>query len=57
MVNQHEVSIREYLEYQCDYAGVDVDAVTDRDIGLAILTPDYASQWMAIRSILQRNLV
>ena len=51
----NEVSVREYLEYQCDYAGVGLEAVTDRDIGLAILAPDYAAQWVAIRSILQRN--
>lgn len=55
MANHHEVSIREYLEYKCDYAGVGFEAVTDRDIGFAILTPDYASQWVAIRSILHRN--
>ena len=55
MANHHEVSVQEYLEYQCDYAGVGLEAVTDRDIGLAILTPDYASQWVAIRSILKRN--
>lgn len=55
VANHNEVSVREYLEYQCDNAGVGLEAVTDRDIGLAILTPDYASQWMAIRSILQRN--
>ena len=56
MANHLEViSVREYLEYQCDYAGVGFEAVTDRDIGFAILTRDYASQWEAIRSILQRN--
>ncbi|MDE2870502.1 MAG: hypothetical protein OXQ94_02255 [Gemmatimonadota bacterium] len=55
MANQYEVSVREYLEYGCEYAGVGLEAVTDRDIGLAILTPDYASQWVAIRSILRRN--
>ena len=49
------VSVREYLEYLCDDAGVGFEAVADRDIGLAILTPNYASQWVAIRSILQRN--
>ena len=55
MANHHEVSVREYLEYLCDDAGVGLESVTDRDIGLAILTPNYASQWVAIRSILQRN--
>ena len=55
MTNHHEVSVRKYLEYQCDHAGVGFEAVTDRDIGLAILTPDYASQCAAIRSILQGN--
>jgi len=55
MANHHEVSVREYLEYLCDDAGVGLETVTDRDIGLAILTPNYASQWVAIRSILQRN--
>ena len=56
MANHNDGSIREYLEYQCDYAGVGLEAVTDRDIGLAILIPDYMSQWVAIRGVLQRNL-
>lgn len=55
MTKYHEVSVREYLEYLCDDAGVGLEMVADRDIGLAILTPNYASQWVAIRSILQRN--
>ena len=55
MANHPEVTVRQYLEYQCDQAGVSFQAVTDRDIGLAILAPHYASQWVAIRSILLRN--
>ena len=49
------VSVREYLEYLCDYAGVGFEAVTDRDIALGILAPDYESQLVAIHSVLKRN--
>ena len=56
MGDLHEpVSVREYLEFLCDYAGVGFDTVTDRDIGLSILAPNYESQCVAIRSVLQRN--
>ena len=49
------VSVREYLEYLCAHAGVGLEAVTDRDIALGILAPDYESQLVAIHSVLQRN--
>ena len=49
------VSVREYLEYCCDYAGVGFETVTDRDIALGILALDYESQLVAVHSVLQRN--
>ena len=49
------VSVREYLEYVCDNAGVGFETVTDRDIALGILAPDYEAQLVAIHSVLDRN--
>ncbi|MCY4645673.1 MAG: hypothetical protein OXE73_02125 [Gammaproteobacteria bacterium] len=46
--------LEEYLDYLCDDAGVGHEAVTDQDIGAAVL-PHFGSQLIAIRSVLERN--
>ena len=46
--------LEEYLDYLCDDAGVGREAVTDQDIGAAVL-PHFGSQLIAIRSVLERN--
>ncbi len=47
--------VEEYLDFLCDYAGVGHDAITDQDIGTAVLDPHFGSQLIAIRSVLERN--
>ena len=56
-MSEHDstISVEEYLEYLCEDAGVGLEAITDRDIGAAVLAPNFASQLVAIRSVLQRN--
>lgn len=46
--------LEEYLDFLCDDAGVGREAVTDQDIGAAVL-PHFGSQLIAIRSVLERN--
>lgn len=48
-------SLEEYLQYMCDYAGAGLEEITDRDIGEGVLEPDFRSQLLAIRSVLERN--
>ncbi len=48
-------SVEEYFEFLCDHAGVGLEMVSDRDIGEAVLEPDFESQLIAIRSVLARN--
>ena len=55
MENPSGEQVREYLEFLSEYAGVGFEAVTDRDIGLTILAPDFASQWTATRGFLKRH--
>ncbi|MDE0624026.1 MAG: hypothetical protein OXH83_20380 [Bryobacterales bacterium] len=47
--------VEEYLDFLSDYAGVGHEAITDRDIGAAVLDPHFGSQLIAIRSVLERN--
>ncbi len=47
--------LKKLLEYLGQYAGLGIEDVTDRDIGLGILTADYESQLVAIHAVLQRN--
>ncbi|MDE0081431.1 MAG: hypothetical protein OXT72_02135 [Gammaproteobacteria bacterium] len=46
--------LEEYLDFLGDDAGVGREAVTDQDIGAAVL-PHFRSQLIAIRSVLERN--
>ena len=57
MTEQHDstTSVEEYLEYMCDHAGAGLEAITDQDIGEGVLEPDFQSQLLAIRIILERN--
>ena len=57
MTEQHDstTSVEEYLGYMCDHAGVGLEAITDQDIGEGVLEPDFQSQLLAIRIILERN--
>lgn len=57
MTEHHDVIalVAEYLDFLSDYAGVDRGAITDRDIGAAVLDPHFGSQLIAIRSVLERN--
>ncbi|MDE2879120.1 hypothetical protein [Candidatus Palauibacter soopunensis] len=48
-------SIEEYLQHMCDDAGAGLEEITDRDIGEGVLEPDFRSQLIAIRIVLERN--
>ena len=48
-------SDEEYLEFLRDYAGVGFETITDQDIGEGVLEPNFESQLVAIRSVLERN--
>ena len=56
-MSEHDSAIpdEEYLEFLRDHAGAGLEEVTDRDIGEGVLAPDFASQLVAIRSVLARN--
>lgn len=49
------VSTEEYLQYLSEYAGFGLEEITDQDIGEGILEPDFRSQLIAVRVVLQRN--
>lgn len=57
MTEQHDstTSVEGYLECMCDPAGAGLEAITDQDIGHGVLEPDFQSQLLAIRIILERN--
>ncbi|MDE2879134.1 hypothetical protein [Candidatus Palauibacter soopunensis] len=48
-------SIDEYLQCMCEDAGAGVEEITDRDFGEGVLEPDFRSQLIAIRIVLERN--
>ena len=48
-------SVEEYLQYLLDDAGIGLEEITDRDIGEGVLEPDFRSQLIAIRIVLERN--
>ena len=48
-------SVEQHLEFLCDFAGVGPETITDRDVGEAVLEPQFESQLVAIRSVLERN--
>ena len=48
-------SVEEYLQYLSDHAGLGLEEVTDQDIGEGVLEPDFRSQLIAVRAVLERN--
>ena len=49
------ISVEEYLELLYEHARVGLEAITDQDIGEAVLEPNFNAQLVAIRSVLVRN--
>ena len=49
------LSDEELMKFLYDHAGGGLDGVTDRDLGEGSLEPHFASQLVAIRSVLERN--
>jgi len=52
--NDSTVSTEEYLQYLSEYAGFGLEEITDQDIGEGILEPDFRSQLITVRVVLQR---
>ena len=48
-------TVEEYLQCLRDHAGAGIEEVTDEDIGEGVLEPDFRSQLLAIRIVLERN--
>ena len=53
--NDSTTSAEKYSDLLSEYAGVGLEAITDQDIGEAVLERNFEAQLVAIRTVLERN--